>query len=219
MDKEQVLAQPSPATLGLRERNKADKLQRIQQAARELFIEKGYDDTTTREIARRADVGLGTLFSYASDKRDLLFLIFNSELEQVIDEASRNALEDAPFLDQLLIFFRSFYRFFAQQPALSRFMLRELTFYVSGTQARRFQQGRDNLLRCLGVLAANAQAANRIGTSEELEIIAQALFSIYASELRRWLSVDNPDLESGLAHLRRMLRLQILGLEPRDGAI
>ena len=33
---------------GLRERNKLDKLRRIKEAAAELFVRKGFDDTTTR---------------------------------------------------------------------------------------------------------------------------------------------------------------------------
>src|ERR1700719_3245717 len=72
---------------GLRERNKLDKFRRIKEAASELFIRKGYDDTTTREIAVRAGVGLGTIFVYAENKRDLLFLIVNDELENVTLEA------------------------------------------------------------------------------------------------------------------------------------
>ncbi|MDE1968507.1 MAG: helix-turn-helix transcriptional regulator, partial [Alphaproteobacteria bacterium] len=44
---------------GLRERSKARKLGNIRRAARELFVEKGYDATTTRAIAKRAGVGLG----------------------------------------------------------------------------------------------------------------------------------------------------------------
>ena len=49
--------------LGQRERNKRDKLRRIKAAAWELFLDKGYDATTTREIAVKAGVGLGTVFS------------------------------------------------------------------------------------------------------------------------------------------------------------
>ena len=73
---------------GLRERNKLDKLRRIKDAATELFMQKGFDDTTTRAIALRADVGLGTVFLYAPTKRDLLFLIINEELQAVVDRAS-----------------------------------------------------------------------------------------------------------------------------------
>ena len=76
-----------PSELGLREQNKLDKRQRIRAAARELFSKHGYDSATLRQIARRAHVGLGTLFNYAQDKRDLVFLIFNEELAAVTDEA------------------------------------------------------------------------------------------------------------------------------------
>ena len=204
---------------GLRERNKAEKLQRIRRAARELFIENGYDDTTTRAIAKRADVGLGTLFSYASDKRDLLFLIFNSEIEQVLEEGIRLAQRETILLEQLCAFFSSYYAFFQQQPALSRLMLRELMFYVSGKEAQRFLEGRDKLLQFLLALATKAQEENRIQSREDPKIIAQAFFSTYASELRRWIGNDEPDLTTGMKELRRMLRLQISGLNPGAGVL
>ena len=64
--------QRARAALGQRERNKLDKLGRIKDAARGLFLAKGFDDTTTREIATRAGAGIGTIFVYAENKRDLL---------------------------------------------------------------------------------------------------------------------------------------------------
>jgi hypothetical protein len=54
------LASPATNPIGLRERNKSEKLQRIRNAARALFMKGGYDDTTMRDIARRAEVGFGT---------------------------------------------------------------------------------------------------------------------------------------------------------------
>ena len=84
---------PAPRPIGQRERNKLDKLRRIKDAARELFIEKGFDDTMTREIAIRAGVGLGTIFIYAANKRDLLFLIVNDELENIAKEAGASVSE------------------------------------------------------------------------------------------------------------------------------
>jgi len=52
-----------------------------------LFISKGYEDTTTREIALRADVGMGTVFTYADNKRNLLFLIANEDLEATTERS------------------------------------------------------------------------------------------------------------------------------------
>lgn len=207
----------SDAAPGRRARGKAEKLRRITQAARQLFIEKGYDDTTTREIARRAGVGLGTLFTYASDKRDLLFLIFNDELEAVIDAAFGGGRHPADLLDRLESIFRPFYVFFARQPELSRFMLRELTFYLDGREARRFQDDRERIIANLARLIDDAKAKRAIVSLEDSPLIARAIFAIYGAEIRRWLSTDSrrPNLAQGMASLRRMLGLLVAGLAPR----
>ena len=61
------------AAKGRRELNKEDKLRRIKSAARALFIKKGYDEASTRELAQRAGVALGTLFSYAANSATSCF--------------------------------------------------------------------------------------------------------------------------------------------------
>ena len=46
---------------------------RLQQAAVELFCERGYDQTTAAEIAARASVTERTFFRHFPDKREVLF--------------------------------------------------------------------------------------------------------------------------------------------------
>jgi AcrR family transcriptional regulator len=207
------------AALGQRERNKLDKLRRIKDAARELFVAKGFDDTTTREIAVRASVGIGTIFVYAANKRDLLFLIVNDELDKIEQMAEAAVEETASLLDNLLRVARIHYEFFAQQPALSRLVLREMVFYESGTQAGRFQKTRERLIDLLGRIAASAMAQKTIGVSEQPRFIGWIVFSIFQVELRRWLSDDNPDLQEGLQALERGLRVVITGLTPTKAAL
>src|ERR1700692_4090483 len=91
-----------PNELGLREQNKVEKSQRIRTAARQLFSKHGYETATLRQIAKRAHVGLGTLFNYAQDKRDLVFLIFNEELAAVTDEALRATETQERLLGKLI---------------------------------------------------------------------------------------------------------------------
>ena len=50
----------------------------------------------------RARVALGTLFNYAKDKRDLVFLIFNEELNATTDIALAAPRPAQPFAEQLL---------------------------------------------------------------------------------------------------------------------
>jgi AcrR family transcriptional regulator len=200
--------------IGLRARNKAEKLQRIRKAARALFEKHGYDDTTMRDIAKRAGIGFGTIFTYASDKRDLLFLIFNDDLDSVVARAvaDRSAKED--FVDQLVAYFAGFYRFYAPQPQLSRVVLREMTFFIAGHQAEQFQASCGRMSQHLTDFVTVAKTAGQIATDEESTIVAQALLSTFAAEVRRWIAANEPALKPGLARLRRMLALQVAGLVP-----
>lgn len=211
-----VAAEPP---LGLRARNKAEKLQRIRKAARALFIKRGYDDTTMRDIAKRAGVGFGTLFTYASDKRDLLFLIFNDELDDVVDSAFVGAAKEPIFLDRLVAYFSGFYIFFAPQPELSRVVLREMTLYLKGHQAEQFQASCGRMIGHLASFVTQAKAARRLGTRVDAQLVAQALLSTFASEIRRWIAADDHALKQGLARLRQMLTLQVTGLAPHPRAL
>ena len=54
-------------------KDRGDVRRRMQEAALELFHEKGYDGTTAAEIAARAGVTERTFFRYFPDKREVLF--------------------------------------------------------------------------------------------------------------------------------------------------
>jgi AcrR family transcriptional regulator len=205
--------------LGLRERNKRDKLKRIKEAARALFIAKGFDDTTTREIALRAGVGLGTVFVYAENKRDLLFLIINDQLDEVT-QAARAAIDPtASLIDNILTIAKLHYQFWGEQPALSRYVLREMIFYESGAQAGRFQNTRQQLIELLGRTVELARAQNDIATEESPQFIGWTIFCIFQVESRRWLSSDKLDLDAGLKTLERALVLFVNGLKPTSKAL
>jgi len=67
------------APMPRREQNKLDKRERIVAATRELLTSDGYDAMTIRGIATRAQVGVGTIFLYASTKAELLLMVLGSE--------------------------------------------------------------------------------------------------------------------------------------------
>jgi AcrR family transcriptional regulator len=211
--------EPSPESLGQRERNKLDKLRRIKTAAKELFVSKGYDDTTTREIAIRAGVGMGTVFTYADNKRDLLFLIANEDLDQTICRAEAEIGPDASLLSNLLRIFRGHYKYFVQQPELSRLMLREMLFYDSGQQANRFKSIRERFYSVICETVRLAKEQKTISPSEGERAVGWVFFCIYQVELRRWLSEGQLNVKTGMASLERALRLFISGLSPTEAAL
>jgi len=198
--------------ISLREQNKRDKLLRIRAAARVLFRRHGYSAATMRQIAHRAHVGLGTLFSYADDKRDLVFLIFNEELDALTDRALAAPRPGTPLVDQLMAVFKCHYEQFAEHPALSRLALQELTFYSAGKQAKAFHAIRGRLITGIERLVAQAQEAGRIKRTPDAKAIARQIFFLYSAALRWWIAAPAPRVSSGVADLRRVLALQMEGL-------
>ena len=59
---------------------------RLQQAALELYAERGYEETTVAEIAERAGLTERTFFRHFADKREVLFR-GSGELQELIVDA------------------------------------------------------------------------------------------------------------------------------------
>ena len=205
---------------GLRERNRLDKLARIKSAARDLFNELGFDRATTRAIAERAHVGLGTLFNYADDKRDLVFLIFNDELDRITDSAFAAVDARRPLSEQLASAFGVFYREFAANPTLSRILLQELTFYSHGRLAGDFQRSKRRTIGFIEQLVASAQRKAQVRADEDPSFVALSIFFLYAGAVRYWIAAERPNPRKGIHELQRMLdiHLRSLALAPQGRA-
>jgi AcrR family transcriptional regulator len=105
---------------GLRERRKDERRRRIIAAARAVFRERGFDDATTAEIAKRAAVGTGTLFRYATDKHELLLMVLNDELAAITDASIAGIDRRRSLLTQLVEFYRPRFEFWGADLALAR---------------------------------------------------------------------------------------------------
>lgn len=209
----EVEAEPS-TPLGRREANKRDKLVRIRRAAKDIFLAKGYEDTTLREIAAAADVAFGTLFLYAKNKQDLLLLLFDEELPDLGRRAFDEAKPELAFVDQLTAFFAEFYAFFSKTPALSRDMMREITF-TGGIVSARIWDGVEETEAHLARLVARAQADGRVSANVAPQLAAHVLFGLYRVEIRFCLDDDEPDVPASLARLREHFEVVFSGLAPR----
>ena len=60
-----------------------EKKRKIIEAGYELFAEKGYFNTNTAEIAKRAGVSTGIVYGYFHDKRDIMLDVLDIYIESV----------------------------------------------------------------------------------------------------------------------------------------
>ncbi|WP_226654959.1 TetR/AcrR family transcriptional regulator [Pseudalkalibacillus hwajinpoensis] len=64
---------------GLREQKKQATRKTIMVVAKDLFLEKGYEATSTELVAKKAGIGSGTLFNYFPSKAELLVEVMRAE--------------------------------------------------------------------------------------------------------------------------------------------
>lgn len=69
---------------GLRERQKANRNQRMLEQAARLFRDLGYGAARIEDIAAAAEVSVGTFYNYFETKGDLLLSLVTMEVEEVL---------------------------------------------------------------------------------------------------------------------------------------
>jgi AcrR family transcriptional regulator len=203
---------PSPGRI---ERSKRDKLERIKRAARKLFGRKGFDATTTREIAQAADIGAGTLFLYAGTKEDLLVLIFREEIGRVVTEAFAT-MPARPLLDQALHLFGAMIALHERDRGLARVFVRELPFVED--RRHGIAEMMASILGGIANLIEAAKARDELRADVPATHLANSLFALYFFQLQRWLGGDPITSQQRDQRLRGALKLQLEGLRDSSKA-
>lgn len=217
-------ADEGAAVLGLRARGKERRRNRIKDAARDVFVERGYELATTREIAERAEVSLGTLFAYAPTKSELLLMIVNDDLEELRRDALVDVPDDMPLIDALIPLARQDMVYWSKYPEIARQARREIAGVLLGRaadpEAMRFASMKPKLLKHVATLIARKQATGQLTTKAPADLVADLWWAIYNQNLHNWLMVAKPNPRQGVAELRRLLTLAVQGLgatEPVEG--
>jgi AcrR family transcriptional regulator len=186
---------PGAGRVRRRERNKEKKLESIVRAGRALFVQKGFDATTTRAVTAKAGVATGTFFLYFREKRDLLFHLFREDVSAVQEEAFASLPVDAPVVDQLTHVAAHLYAYYARDPRLSRIFLKELLFLEEGERDDMMALTMAHVVR-LAELVARAKERGEVARSVDPMQVATHGFALYLFGLIAWLNggVATPEL-------------------------
>ena len=197
---------------GLRERHRIDKLDRISIAAKRLFARDGYEGATLREIAREADVALGTLVYYARDKRDLILLIFNRLVPPLIEEGWKTAASAGPLAPRLLALFAPTYEAFARDVTLYRIVLGQIYGDPASLHAVETAAFRARLIEEIGDIIRSAADAGECTKEIDVAVHARIFYFLNFGAVRAWLSEEDPMPERGMVELERLFTAHITGM-------
>jgi AcrR family transcriptional regulator len=203
-----------PARTGLRERGKQRRRSWIKEAARAVFYERGYEAATTREIAERAEVSLGTLFAYAPTKAELLLMIVNDDLASERGNDFEDSPTEVPLMETLMRFSLRNFTYWAKHPDVARQARREITGVLmmgkpAGPEAIRFAANKQRLQAGMAALVERKRKAGSIKTTADIKVIAEMWWCIYNQQIHTWLANEKPSVRTGMQEIHRLYLLMM----------
>lgn len=160
----------------------------IADAAVELFIDRGFHKTTTRQIARAAGFSIGSLYEYFASKEDILYMVCESihaEVERGVTAAMSQAAGSRDALAKII------HEYFMVCHRMSNFIL--LIYQETQSLPSQWQKRvLENELRITGLFV---EALARIADSDDLTILDENSIEMAAHDIvvlghmwtfRRW---------------------------------
>lgn len=200
--------------MSVRKTQKEATRQRVLDAARDLFETKGYDEATVREIAVRAQVSVGSVFTTFSSKGDILSQVMADRLDALYAELDKVA----PYLrgstaDRLRSIFAIHFAFETRRTKLFLAHIAAAYDWTLGPTSRPYGKTprlRQTVRDCL----AEGVSRGDVDPALDLDVAVDALMASYAwtYRLAAW---ENADAETMSAAMDRQIGLIADGFRPR----
>jgi AcrR family transcriptional regulator len=156
---------------------------RLAQAALELYVERGFDQTTVADIANRAGLTERTFFRYFADKREVLFG-GSGALQELLVSTVADAPEAMPPIDAVAVGLEAMATLLQERRAYS---LQRQAAIVANVELRERE-----LIKMATLSAALAAALRRRGVKElAANLTAEAGIAVFKIAFERWIDVAN----------------------------
>ncbi|MFF9278955.1 TetR/AcrR family transcriptional regulator [Streptomyces griseosporeus] len=192
---------------GRRERNKQRVRERLYSAAVELFMEKGYENTSINEIADRADVARGTFFNYFQRKEDIITAWGERRRAALVTALDQNGALTPDSIAQLRQCMAILVRINQEEPHLTAAML------TAWVKAGRPILEEPYVAQVFAEIVDRGMSRGELSPGMSPLGVGNVLRDVYLGALYRW--AHRPSEESGSAladELQQILRLLLEGM-------
>lgn len=148
---------------------------RLIEAARALFCEAGFAETSTPEIVRRAGVTRGAMYHHFTDKTDLMRAVVEAEAQGVADEINRRSADQGNAL-AALTFGAAAYFEAMQVPGRAKLLLIEGPSALGLEEIRRIDRETGGQTLAEGLAQALPNHAPRSTPIPEMADVLSAAF-------------------------------------------
>ncbi|MBU0485701.1 MAG: TetR/AcrR family transcriptional regulator [Proteobacteria bacterium] len=177
------------------EEAKNQNREKIIKAAAMLFAEKGFEETTTRDIAKAAGLATGTMFNYFPSKETMAMSMINEALlKGGADFVTRRTGEEE-FAEELFLFITTgLQRLRAMHPFIGPVLEKSLSPFARKATCKEGESAREQHLAVVSAIMT------RHGHTMVPEFLATNIYwSLYLGILAFWSNDDSPNQEATLA--------------------
>jgi len=160
---------------------------RLEQAALELYVERGFEQTKVAEIAKRAGLTERTFFRYFADKREVLFW-GAATLQEFLVSTVASAPDSAAPIDAIAAALEAAGGLFQER---RESVLQRQAVIVANAELRERE-----LIKLASLASALAGALRRRGVREPAaSLAAEAGIAVFRIAFERWINdTSQPDL-------------------------
>jgi AcrR family transcriptional regulator len=144
---------------------------KIKEAARTVFLSKGFAGCSSREIAKAAGMNVALVNYYFRSKQKLFALIFSAAMEDFMRSMIDVFQQDLQLEEKLRIYIEKEFDFLAQHPELANFIINEIQRTDSSVidHVEQFEK-----VRASGIFA-EFEAAKQRGEVRNIDIFTLTL--------------------------------------------
>lgn len=119
--------------------SKEKRINDITNAALEVFLKKGYENTTMESIAKNAGLSKGGLYHYFKSK-DMLLMFVNQKINENIENMVYKAFEMPSVKEGILYYIENYLKYWLEHPKETIFLFLSITKMLDNHELLEYYQ-------------------------------------------------------------------------------
>jgi AcrR family transcriptional regulator len=183
--------------------------EKILEAARQLFNERGYEGATVRDIARAAGMSTGAVFASFADKAELFDEIVAADYRAVADQMAEAVCEAATVDEALLALFGAAYRAHMNQLPLVRAAM-SVGWTRDPSTSQRSREALKPIVRLLRDALQKGADSGELASDTDIRLLRGIIWEVYLSGYRSAI-YEGADTDAMVERLSNQLRVILAG--------
>lgn len=202
----------------LSKKQQSEIRERIISEAKALFMENGYEKTSTSAIAKRVGVAEGTLFNYFPSKLEII-------VEAIADEFNVSQLDYEKDIDINLlaseIIWNQLYKVYSSLFSMPKFMMKEI-FYMAVQLGKKKPEQLMRLAKVdfeniekVAELIVYLKSLGLLVPDVDEQLLSEAIFSAFIYDVCMFMYFPDMDKKTAIEQLKKRIHFTCSGFIPK----